>query len=78
MTREIPVTRSSGLTLAGCITPPVCVRGVTRERRDHKLLREVLEVGLSTADPHPSSEKEPNSMIGTVTLLNAANWENVA
>ena len=27
-----------GLTLLGCVTPPVCVRGVTEERRDHKLL----------------------------------------
>jgi hypothetical protein len=26
------------LTLAGCVTPPVCVRGVTEEKRDPKLL----------------------------------------
>ena len=38
MTLVMPVARSSGLTLAGCVTPAVCVRGVTRERRDHKLL----------------------------------------
>ena len=27
-----------GLTLLGCVDPPACVRGVTEERRDPKLL----------------------------------------